>query len=61
VLDCAHLARIDYTAACALQGRLRALAADGRSIEMRDLNHLVAALFKLLGYGDSARLFAHKY
>jgi anti-anti-sigma regulatory factor len=61
VLDCSRLARIDYAAASALQGRLRTLAADGRRIELRELNHLVAALFKLLGYTDSARLFAHKY
>jgi ABC-type transporter Mla MlaB component len=61
VLDCSRLARIDYPAASLLQGRLRQLAAQGRTIELRDLNHLVAALFRLLGYGDSARLFAHKY
>jgi anti-anti-sigma regulatory factor len=61
VLDCSRLARIDYAAASALHGRLRRLAEDGRQVELRDLNHLVAALFKLLGYGDSARLFAHKY
>jgi anti-anti-sigma regulatory factor len=61
LLDCSRLARADYTAASALQGQLRKLAADGRQIELRDLNHMVAALFKLLGFGDSARLFAHKY
>jgi ABC-type transporter Mla MlaB component len=61
VLDCSRLARIDYAAASALQGALRELAAGGRRIELRDLSHLVAALFKLLGFGDSARLFAHKY
>jgi len=61
VLDCSRLARADYTAATALQGQLRRLAADKRQVELRDLNHLVAALFKLLGYGDSARLVAHKY
>jgi ABC-type transporter Mla MlaB component len=61
VLDCSRLARADYLAASALQGQLRRLAAGGRQIELRDLNHLVAALFTLLGVGDSARLFAHKY
>ncbi len=34
---------------------------DGRRIELRDLNHLVAALLRLLNYGDCARLYAHKY
>ena len=65
VLDCSRLARIDYTAATALAARLRLLAADRhgerRSIELRDLNHLVAALLRLLGVGEQARLYAHKY
>jgi ABC-type transporter Mla MlaB component len=69
VLDCSRLARIDYTAANALGARLRQLAdhpdANGgdekRSIELRDLNHLVAALLRLLGVGEYARLYAHKY
>lgn len=61
VLDCARLARVDYTAAAALHQRLRALAAAGKTIELRDMNHLVAALFKLMGYSEVARLFPHKY
>jgi hypothetical protein len=65
VLDCARLGRIDYPAANALGAQLRLLALhpDGgrRSIELRDLNHLVAALLRLLGVGEHARLYAHKY
>jgi ABC-type transporter Mla MlaB component len=67
VLDCSRLARIDYAAATALGARLRQLAGDAcstgekRSIELRDLNHLVAALLRLLGVGEYARLYAHKY
>jgi ABC-type transporter Mla MlaB component len=64
VLDCSRLARIDYAAAMALGSRLRQLAGDDevkRSIELRDLNHLVAALLRLLGVGEHARLYAHKY
>jgi ABC-type transporter Mla MlaB component len=71
VLDCSRLARIDYAAAAVLVTRLRALAAqDGgsdsdsdtmRSIELRDLNHLVAALLRLLGAGEPLRLYAHRY
>lgn len=69
VLDCSRLARIDYAAANALAARLRQLAGassdedsqEKRSIELRDLNHLVAALLRLLGVGDCARLYAHKY
>jgi anti-anti-sigma regulatory factor len=60
LLDCSRLARIDYAAAGALLSRLRPLAQTHR-IELRDLNHLVAALLKLLGYTEVARLFPHKY
>lgn len=61
LLDCSRLARLDYKGAEALQGKLRALKAEGRQVELRDLNHLVAPLLRLLGAGDSARLYANKY
>jgi ABC-type transporter Mla MlaB component len=61
VLDCSRLARVDYNAAAALLKRLRVLAAAGKIIEMRDVNHLVAALFRLMGYTEATRLFPHKY
>ena len=61
VIDCSRLARMGFTSASALHGRLRALAADGRRVELRELNHMVAALLRLLNYGDCARLYAHKY
>ena len=61
VLDGSRLARIDYAAANALATHLRTLAQDGREVVLRDLNHLVAALLRLLGVGDQVRLYAHKY
>jgi len=61
VLDWSRLARIGFGAANALHGRLRALAAQGYQVELRELNHMVAALLRLLNYGDCARLYAHKY
>jgi anti-anti-sigma regulatory factor len=61
VLDCSRLARVDYAAAGALNKRLRALAAADKTIELRDVNHLVAALFKLMGFQEVARLYPHKY
>jgi anti-anti-sigma regulatory factor len=61
VLDCSRLKRIDADAAGALEALLRALKRDGRSLELRELNLLVAPLLRLLGAGDSARLFANKY
>jgi ABC-type transporter Mla MlaB component len=60
VLDCSRLARVDYGAASAMLNRLRPIAAQ-KKIEFRDMNHLVAALFKLLSFAEVARLFPHKY
>ena len=60
LIDCSRLVRIDYAAASSLLNRLRPLG-DTRRIEFRDVNHLVAALLKLLGFADVARLFPHKY
>jgi len=61
VLDCSRLARIGFGAAGALHVRLRGLAGAGHPVELRELNHMVAALLRLLNYGDCARLYAHKY
>jgi len=61
VLDCTKLVRIGFAAATNLHAALRRLAVDERRIELRELNHLVAALLRLLNYGDCARLYAHKY
>jgi ABC-type transporter Mla MlaB component len=61
VLDGSRLARIDYAAANALAVHLGTLTRDGREVVLRDLNHLVAALLRLLGVGDQVRLYAHKY
>ncbi|MES2264751.1 MAG: STAS domain-containing protein [Pseudomonadota bacterium] len=65
VFDCSRLARIDFGAANQLLTRLQALARQEqetpRKVELRDVNHLVAALLRLLGYGTVARIYAHKY
>jgi hypothetical protein len=42
-----------------LQARLQALVQGGKKVEFRDLNHLVAALLRLLGYGDLAKIYPH--
>jgi len=72
LLDCSRLARLDYGAAAALVARLRQLGAhreqaqeqdqaQTRRIELRDLNHLVAALLRLLGANEPIRLYTHRY
>jgi ABC-type transporter Mla MlaB component len=52
VFDCSRLTRIDYSA-IQLHAHLQALAGDGKKIEFRDVNHLVTALLRLLGYAKS--------
>lgn len=68
VLDCSRLARMDYACATALHGRLRVHTEQKRRVELRELNHLVAALLRLLGYtqvegaeGGAIRLYPHRY
>lgn len=61
VFDCSRLTRLEFGAANQLKTRLTALSADGRKIEFRDLNHLVSALLRLLGFADLARIYPHKY
>lgn len=61
VFDCSRLTRIDYACAIQLHASLQALAGDGRKIAFRDVNHLVTALLRLLGYANIARIYPHKY
>ncbi|MES2741116.1 MAG: STAS domain-containing protein [Pseudomonadota bacterium] len=61
VLDCSRLARLDFGAAAQLLSRLQVLAQDGKKIEFRDVNHLVAALLRLLAFSDIAKIFPHNY
>jgi ABC-type transporter Mla MlaB component len=61
VIDCANLARIDYGCAAVLVEKLRALQQAEVQVELRDLNHLVAELLRLLGGTACARLYPHKY
>ena len=61
VLDCSRLARIDHAGAGSLLARLDAHGAAGRVVELRELNHLVATLLRLLGAGDGVRLYPHRY
>ena len=61
VLDCSRLVRIDYAGAGSLLARLDSQVAAGRTVELRELNHLVAALLRLLGAGNGVRLYPHRY
>jgi ABC-type transporter Mla MlaB component len=61
VFDCSRLTRIDYSCAIQLQASLQLLEQNGKKIAFRDVNHLVTALLRLLGYANLARIYPHKY
>ena len=57
---CDRLRRVDFTAAGALLNALVSLQASGRRIEFVNLNHLVAALFVVMGIHQFAALHLRK-
>ena len=61
VLDCERLVRVDYGCAALLVEKLRTLHQEKVQVELRNLNHLVTELLRLLGGADCARLYPHKY
>jgi ABC-type transporter Mla MlaB component len=61
VFDCSRLTRIDYASAIQLHAVLQPWAGEGRKLAFRDVNHLVAALLRLLGFAGLARIYPHKY
>jgi ABC-type transporter Mla MlaB component len=61
VLSCAHLVRVDFSAAGSMLNWLANAQAAGLVIELRDVPHLVAAFFQLIGIGEHARIFQRTY
>lgn len=61
IVDCSQLVRIDFTAAGELLNGLVPIIAQGKPIEFHDVNHLVAALLNVMGYGSQIRIIPHKY
>lgn len=55
-VDCMALARVDVNAAGQLLSGLAPLAGDNRSIEFFNVNHLVAALFNVMGLKQIVRV-----
>ncbi|MDO8299022.1 hypothetical protein [Lacisediminimonas sp.] len=60
LVDCARLQRIDFNAAGELLSSLAPIVAEGRVIEFIEVNHLVAALFDVIGLKDIARIVVRK-
>jgi ABC-type transporter Mla MlaB component len=59
-VDCSGLARVDVNAAGQLLAGLAPISGDGRTIEFFDVNHLVAALFNVLGLKQVIRVITRK-
>lgn len=60
ILDCSRLDRVDFTAAGELTSNLAPLCGAGRTIELQNVNHLVAALFNVMGMKEFARIQLRK-
>jgi len=61
LIDCTRLIRIEFGAAGQIQGVLANMATHGKHVELRNVNHLVMALLKLLGVDQTSRISARKF
>jgi ABC-type transporter Mla MlaB component len=60
VLDCSGLNRVDFTAAGDLTSGLAPLCAEGRTIELVHVNHLVLVLFNVMGLKEFVQIKPRK-
>jgi anti-anti-sigma regulatory factor len=60
ILDCTRLSRIDFTAAGRLMSGLAPFCGAGKTIEMHNVNHLVAALLNVIGLKEIVRILPRK-
>lgn len=61
LLDCSRLTRVEFSAAGQLMNGLAPLATGGKVIEFQGVNHLVVALFQVIGLNTIAKVFPYKY
>ncbi|MEB0134208.1 STAS domain-containing protein [Actimicrobium sp. CCC2.4] len=60
IIDCKHLARVDFSAAGQLLSCLAPLVKNDRIIELHNVNQLVTALFNVMGLREIARIIPRK-
>lgn len=60
IIDCSKLTRVDFSAAGQMLSSLVPLAGKGRVVELHHVNHLVLALFQVMGLRDIVRIYARK-
>jgi ABC-type transporter Mla MlaB component len=60
IIDCSQLVRVDFAAAGRLLTGLQPFCGSGKLIEFHHVNHLVAALFEVIGLHDIVRIVPRK-
>jgi ABC-type transporter Mla MlaB component len=60
ILDCSHLMRVDFGAAGQLLTGLAPVIGEGMPLELHNVNHLVLALLRIIGFTDLARVVPRK-
>jgi anti-anti-sigma regulatory factor len=60
IIDCSRLNRLDFTSAGQLLNLFAPLHANGKTIEMQNVNHLVASLLRVIGLSDVVRILPRK-
>lgn len=61
LIDCSRLTRVEFSAAGELMNGIAPLATNGKVIEFQAVNHLVTALFQVIGINGVAKIFPRKY
>jgi ABC-type transporter Mla MlaB component len=61
IIDCSQLQRVDFGAAGQLLTGLAPLTATGATLEFQNVNHLVAALFTVMGLKDIVHVSLRKH
>ncbi|HXA46346.1 MAG TPA: STAS domain-containing protein, partial [Burkholderiaceae bacterium] len=60
IIDCSQLKRVDFGAAGQLLTGFAPLVAKGAQLEFHNVNHLVAALFTVMGLKDIVQVYVRK-
>lgn len=60
IIDCANLVRVDFNAAAQLTSGLAPVVSKDAKIELHNVNHLVAALFNVMGLAEIVRILPRK-
>lgn len=60
IIDCSGLNRVDFNAAGRLLTGLSPFCGNGKTIEFHQVNHLVSALFNVIGLNDVVRVLPRK-